>query len=429
MLSCYQQICSAPHHLAIIIFTVRLKNNIHNILLSYQQEMQTELSAILKYWQQHTIDNINGGFWGKINTENIVDAEASKGVVLHSRILWTFSAAYKVTQDETHLQTAHYAFEYLKTNFKDDAYGGVFWSVNYKGKAEETRKQIYGLAFTLYGLSEYYAAAKNDDALSFAKDLFNTIEQYSFDTENNGYHEAFTRNWQPLNDLRLSAKDANASKTMNTHLHVIEAYANLYTVWHDETVKQKTENLLFLFDEYFIDKQTNHLILFFDNEWNEQPDVVSYGHDIEAAWLLLRCAEITGNKDWIAIYQSHAQSIAEAASEGLDADGGLWYEYEPQHNQLIKQKHWWPQAEAMIGYLNAYEVSGKEEYLEKSLQAWKFTQTYLLDKENGEWFWGIDEAYRVMPGEDKAGFWKCPYHNSRACLEVIRRIQSITQEN
>ncbi len=397
-------------------------NGTHNVLSSYQQEMQTELNAILLYWQQHTIDYKHGGFLGKVNNENIADEEAAKGVVLHARILWTFSAEYAVTHDKTHLQTAQRAFDYLLNYFRDGEYGGVYWSVNCKGEKLESRKQIYGLAFVLYGMSEYYPATQNETALQFAKALYSVIEQYSFDKEKNGYREAFARDWQPLQDLRLSVKDANASKTMNTHLHIIEAYANLYKVWQDQTLKQKIENLLYLFDEYFINKQTYHLLLFFDDEWIEQPDVISYGHDIEAAWLLLQCAEIINNKEWISVYQKHAKSIADAASEGLDSDGGLWYEYEPQHNQLIKQKHWWPQAEAMIGFLNAYQVSGNKNYLQQSWNAWKFTQQYILDKENGEWFWGVDEAYRIMPGEDKAGFWKCPYHNARACMEVIKRI-------
>jgi len=402
--------------------------NIQNILQDYRKEMQDELAAILHYWQLYTVDNTNGGFFGKVNNINEPDAAAGKGIVLHARILWTFSAAYSLTNDRDQLAIADRAFNYLISYFKDDEYGGVYWSVDYKGNMLESRKQIYGLAFTIYGLSEYYAAAKNETALSFAKELYNIIEQYSFDKSHNGYLEAFARDWQPLQDLRLSAKDANASKTMNTHLHIIEAYANLYKVWKDEGLEGKIENLLSLFHNHFIDKQSGHLLLFFDGEWNEQPDVTSYGHDIEAAWLLLQCAEIIGDEVWVQTYQRHARTIADAAAEGMDKDGGLWYEYEPKHNQLIKQKHWWPQAEAMIGYFNAWQLTGDIHYLQQSLNAWRFTQQYILDKENGEWFWGVDDAYNIMPGEDKAGFWKCPYHNARACMEIIRRVDSIVEK-
>jgi mannobiose 2-epimerase len=399
--------------------------NIQSILHDYKKEMQDELSAILHYWQHHTVDNNNGGFFGKINNINEPDATAAKGVVLNARILWTFSAAYSFTSNKEHLAIAERALNYLIGYFRDSEYGGVYWSVDYKGNMLENRKQIYGLAFVIYGMSEYYVATKNEVALAFAKELYNIIEQHSFDKKHNGYFEAFARDWQPLEDLRLSAKDANASKTMNTHLHIIEAYANLYKVWKDEGLEEKIENLLSLFHTHFINKQTGHLILFFDDEWNEQPDVISYGHDIEAAWLLLQCAEIIKDDAWIKIYQHHAQTIADTASEGLDKDGGLWYEYEPGHNKLIKQKHWWPQAEAMIGYFNAWQLTGDNNFLQQSLDAWRFTQQYILDKENGEWFWGVDDAYNIMHGEDKAGFWKCPYHNARACMEIIKRVDAL----
>ncbi|MDQ2752017.1 MAG: AGE family epimerase/isomerase [Bacteroidota bacterium] len=397
-------------------------SHIVNKLQQYRQEMKDELSSILHYWQEHTMDETNGGFWGKINNQNIPDVYAPKGVVLNARILWTFSAAYSFTQNKEHLQIAERAFFYLLTYFKDPEYGGVYWSVDYKGTRLENRKQIYGLSFVMYGMSEFYSATQNEAALRFAKELFITIEQHSFDAKQNGYFEAFARDWKSLNDLRLSLKDANASKTANTHLHIVEAYANLYKIWQNQTLKEKIENLLFLFDEYFINKQTNHLTLFFDDEWNEQPDVISYGHDIEAAWLLLQCAETIDNEQWILVYQQHAKSLADAASEGLNKDGGMWYEYEIQHKKIIKQKHWWPQAEAMIGYLNAYQITGDEKYLQHSLNGWKFVQKQILDTHNGEWFWGVDEAYQIMPNEDKAGFWKCPYHNARACMEVIKRI-------
>lgn len=396
-----------------------------SLLVGYQASMHSELQAILRWWQQHAPDNVQGGFWGKISNHNQPQPDADKGVVLHARILWTFSAAVACTHNKAYMGMADRAYHYLVSHFKDNAFGGVYWSVNYKGNMCESRKQVYGLAFTLYGLSQYYAASGNSAALHFAKELYSTIEQHSFDTVHNGYREAFERNWHPLKDQRLSTKDVNASKTMNTHLHIIEAYTSLYKVWKEEEVKEKISNLLFLFDQYFIVKNSGHLLLFFDDAWNLQPDVISYGHDIEAAWLLLQCAEVIGDENWIQVYSRHALSMANAALEGLDKDGGLWYEYEPQHAKLVKQKHWWPQAEAMIGFLNAWQLSGNDKYLHNSISTWAFVEQYLLDKEGGEWFWGVDENYNILRGEDKAGFWKCPYHNARACMEIISRINKI----
>lgn len=207
----------------------------------------------------------------------------------------------------------------------------------------------------------------------------------------------------------------------------IEAYANLYKSWHDKILKSKIEELLFLCDTYFINHQTHHLRLFFDEQWNENIDVISYGHDIEAAWLLLQCAEIIDSEKWIKIFQLHTVAVTNAAMRGLDNDGGLWYEYEINKKHLIKEKHWWPQAEAMIGFFNAFQLTGDEKYLDLSVNSWQFTKQHLIDKENGEWFWGIKEDNSIMPNEDKAGFWKCPYHNSRACMELIARIEILLQ--
>lgn len=390
-----------------------------------QQELHQELINILNYWMHFTPDEVNGGFYGSILHNNKIKADAPKGVVINARILWTFSAAYQLLHNEKYLALAQRAYNYIKQYFIDTEYGGVYWSVDASGNIKESRKQIYGLAFCIYGLSEYYAASKNEAALQYAKELYACIETYSFDAGYKGYTEACTREWQPLHDLRLSAKDANEKKTMNTHLHIIEAYASLYKLWPDEMLKHKIEELLFLFDQYFINHHTGHLRLFFDEQWNEKPGVISYGHDIEAAWLLLQCAEIVQHDCWIKKYKEHAITITNAATKGLDNDGGLWYEYNLTKQELVKEKHWWPQAEAIVGFYNAYQISNDESYLDKALRSWVFIKNHLLDKENGEWFWGITENNSVMKNYDKAGFWKCPYHNSRACLEILKRNEDL----
>jgi mannobiose 2-epimerase len=391
-------------------------------LQQYQHEVTGELHSILRYWMDHAPDKINGGFAGCISNENIVDTNAPKGAVLNGRILWAFSAAFNKFNDVAYLQTATLAFEYIRQYFFDKQYGGVFWTLDAKGNMLDPKKQIYAQAFCLYGLSEYYLASKDEEALQLAIALFEVIEQRSYDPVNKGYFEAFSRDWGEPDDLRLSAKDANEKKTMNTHLHIIEAYANLYKIFPQPALKNKIAGLLELFDVYFINKKTFHLKLFFDEAWKEKPDVISYGHDIEAAWLLQQCAENMQHEKWVKMYQQYAIRIAAAAAEGLDKDGGMWYEFEPGHQTVVKQKHWWVQAEAMVGCMNAYQLTKDESYLRLSIDSWQFIKAHIIDRERGEWFWGVQEDNSIMAGEDKVGLWKCPYHNSRACLEIIQRI-------
>jgi len=392
-------------------------------LEAYSAELQHEFKSILHYWMRYAADPVHGGFYGSIDNYNNVNTEAPKGLVLHARILWTFSAAYNFTTQHEYLAVAENAFHFLRNFFSDPAYGGAYWTVEPGGRPLNDRKQVYGLAFYLYALAEYQRATQQQAVLATAIDLFRLIEAKSFDTRRKGYFEAFARDWQPLSDLRLSPKDANEQKTMNTHLHIIEAYANLYKQWPDDLLRQRIVQLLEVFDEYMIDKESGHLLLFFDEDWQYRPDVISYGHDIEAAWLLQQCATITGDAYWTDKMKEHALRITRAAIEGLDTDGGLWYEYNPASKTLVKEKHWWPQAEAMLGFFNAWEISGNEWYLQASLNSWNFIQQYIRDNKQGEWFWGVQADYTVMQGYDKAGFWKCPYHNSRACMEIIHRIQ------
>lgn len=380
-----------------------------------------ELKNILDYWLNNTLDDKNGGFIGEINHQNLKNFDSEKGSVLNARILWTFSAAYAATADLEYFKTAERAFNFVKNFFHDKDYGGIFWSINPNKTPKDTKNQIYAIAFTIYGLSEFYKISKNNEALELAKNLFIKIEENSRDTINGGYLEAFTRDWKELDDLRLSDKEANEKKTMNTHLHIVEGYANLYQIWPSEKLKDAIVEILHVIQQYFIDKKTYHLKLFFNENWIEKEDVISYGHDIEAAWLLLWCAEVIQNKKLINDYQKTAIAIAEATKEGIDKDGGLWYEYEPKEHKLIQEKHWWPQAELWIGMVNAWQITQKEEYLEIVEKNFEFVEKYILDHKNGEWIWGIYQDYSPIQ-KDKAGFWKCPYHNSRACIELLKRL-------
>ena len=390
-------------------------------LKQLKSELTAELDAILKYWSKNTIDNQNGGFIGQIDFNDHLIANAEKGSVLNARILWSFSASYQVTKNEEHKKLATRAFDFLSQYFYDAEFGGLFWSINADKTPKDTKNQIYALAFAIYGLTEYYVISKDEKALEIAINLYLQIQRHSYDPVNGGYLEAFTREWKPIADLRLSEKDANEKKTMNTHLHIVEAYANLFKVWKDKKLQNVIVELLETIEKHFINTETGHLRLFFNEEWIEKPDVISYGHDIEAAWLLFQCAEISEDKTLITNYKKHAIQMAEVTQEGLDTDGGLWYELDSKSNELIAEKHWWVQAEALIGFYNAYQLTSDEKYLNLVFKNWTFIKEHILDPKNGEWFWGVNSDYSLIE-KDKAGFWKCPYHNSRACLELIHRI-------
>lgn len=391
-------------------------------LLTYREELSRELDDILKYWLKNTPDLKEGGFIGQINEGGQVIAIADKGSVLNARILWSFSAAFNLTGDGFYLKYAESAFKYINSYFIDKQFGGVYWSVNYKGIKQNAKKQIYASAFTIYGFAEYYRATRISSVLDIAISLYETVIEKSLDQENGGYFEAFSETWSPIDDLRLSQKDVNVQKSMNTNLHVLEAFSNLYSIWPDKDLKNHISSLLTNFSDHIIYPGLNCQVLFFDNKWNPKSTTVSYGHDIEASWLLLEAAEIIGETDLIENFKVQALKLASQAMVGLDTDGGLFYEYEPENKMLIGEKHWWVQAEAMVGFFNAWEISNENIFLDASLKCWQFTQKYILDKNRGEWYWGVGADHSPMIGQDKVGIWKCPYHNTRACIELIRRI-------
>ena len=386
-----------------------------------KEKAEKELTNILDFWINESIDEQNGGFIGEINYKGEKNNHSEKGSVLNARILWSFSAAYSLTQNDKYFSAAQRAYQYIAEHFYDKEFGGIFWSINADGTPKDTKNQIYAIAFTIYGLAEFYKISKKEEALELAKKLFKKIEQHSHDKVKKGYLEAFTRDWKEIDDLRLSEKDANEKKTMNTHLHIVEAYANLYLVWKDEELKTAIQEILEVTEEYFIDHENWHLKLFFNENWVEKPDVISYGHDIEAAWLLLWCAEVIEDETLIEHYKEYALEFAKSCIQGIDNDGGLWYEFNPKTNTLISEKHWWPQAELWIGMINAWQISGEEKYFAIAEHNFTFVEKYIVDHEHGEWIWGVDEDYNPIK-KDKIGIWKCPYHNSRACMELMKRL-------
>lgn len=393
----------------------------------YKQEAEAELHRIMEFWKTHAPDEMHGGFIGQMDQEGHVVEGAPKGCILNARILWTFSTAFWHTGKPEFFLLARRAYHYLVDHFYDRDFGGLYWSLDAKGNPLDTRKQIYALAFGIYGLSEYYRVSGEAKALVVCKDLFRWIEKFSFDAVNGGYLEAFSREGGVLDDVRLSPIDRNEPKTMNTHLHVLEAYAGLYRCWPDMLLGARLKALIRVFLDKIIDERSGHMNLFFSTDWKVAAEIVSYGHDIEASWLLFEAAEVLGDEALLEEVAEKALALAHASIEGLQADGSLYHEFDQTGGHYDMHREWWVSAEAMVGFLNAYQRTGEEAYLDKSLGAWRFAQAHLLDLKKGEWFRGVNADYSVMEDQDKVGFWKCPYHNSRACIEVMNRCEKIIE--
>lgn len=389
---------------------------------SLKTELQQELEHILSWWMHAMEDNERGGFYGRMDGMGRLHPEADKSVMLNTRILWTFSAAARPSGNMLYKHEAARAYDYLLQYFWDELEGGVYWMVDCTGQAIQTKKQIDAQAAAIHAFVEYYLLTQSEGSLAQAVELFWLIEHYSRDKQRGGYYESFNRNWRPIEDLHLSEKDAHEDKTINTHLHLLEAYTNLYRAYRNEAVYLALQDLIYCFLERFMHLQTAHLWLFFDKNWNWKSDEISFGHDMECSWLLVEAAEVLGNSDLLKkVKQVAVQLATTTLQEGVDRDGGIFSTANP-HGLLDTNKLWWPQAEAMVGFLTVYQLSGGSSFLAAALQSWNFIKTYLKDSKNGEWFWGVTQGGAPLLTEDKAGFLKAPYHNGRACLEVLQRL-------
>ncbi|MCH5318486.1 MAG: AGE family epimerase/isomerase [Paramuribaculum sp.] len=387
------------------------------------KEMEAHLKQnILPYWINKMTDPA-GGYYGRRDADDTLHADAPRGAIMNARILWTMSAAYRLTGDQNYLQAASHAYDYIVRRFIDPEFGGVFQAVDSKGIPLDTKKQFYALAFMIYGLSEYHRASGDQSALNEAIALFRLIEKHSRDREKGGYFEAMTRDWKPVDDMRLSEKDANSCKTMNTHLHILEAYSALYRVWPDETLREALTSLIVLTLNKIVDSKSGHLGLFFDRDWNREDGDISYGHDIEASWLLLEAAQTLGDTAFFDVVKTATGKIADAALEGRCFDGSMIYERH-RSGSYDNEKHWWVQAENVVGQLYLWKFHGLEGFDDKALQTWEYIKEKIVDNQNGEWYWSRLSDGSVNLKEDKAGYWKCPYHNGRMVMESIRILQN-----
>lgn len=388
-------------------------------LASIKQELE---SNILRFWMDHTIDESKGGFFGFISRDLVVNPEAGKSLVLNTRILWTFATAYRLTENASYLKIADRAYGYVNEHFVDNEYGGLYWMVDAAGQPAEMKKQVYGQAFAIYAFSEYYRATGNEASLQQAIELFHTLERYSYDSQYKGYFEALTREWQETDDNSLSENDLNEKKSMNTHLHVMEGYTNLYRVWKSDELHAKLKELIEITIQHIIHADSAHFILFFDEQWTVKSEHISYGHDIEGSWLLVEAAEVLGDEALLAEAKAIAIRMAEVTlNEGVDVDGGLFNEAGPA-GLIDSDKDWWPQAEAVVGFYNAYQITGEDKYRSAAEKSWQFIENHMVDKEHGEWYWSVKRDGTPSSNIEKVSPWKCPYHNGRACFEMMERL-------
>jgi mannobiose 2-epimerase len=390
------------------------------IVLNKQEAIREVKNNILPFWQSMA-DEENGGFYGETDFYGNPNKTAAKGCILNSRILWTFSAAYRIFGDNTYKTTAQHARDFLSSAFLDKTHGGLYWLVDHSGKALDTRKQFYNLAFGIYALSEHYHATGDKSSLELALALFDAAEQYGLDSAKGGYIEACNREWQSIDDFRLSGKDLNCPKSMNTNLHVLEAYTTLSNVSGNERVRKSLEALLHI----TLDKIVNndwHFNLFFDMDWHSLAKDISYGHDIEGSWLLYEAALAVGDENLVSKVKQTALAIAEIIyTTAIDRkNGGLCSGCDEAGNNHAK-KEWWPQAEAVVGFYNAYELSGEQKYFDVAESIWSYIKNHFVDRSHGEWHNELHLDNTPDTSMPKAGFWKCPYHNARACFEIVGR--------
>ena len=390
----------------------------------WKDELSHELlDNILPFWLTKTIDHQNGGFYGSLTNQLKIDNSVGRSAILNTRILWTFSAAYLYKQDPQYIKIADYAHDYIRQHFIDPLCGGLFWMVDASGQVTNDRKHSYVQAFAIYSLSEYYRACGKEEALREAQDLFALLEKYTYEPKDGGYLEGKACDWSELQDTRLSEREPESSKTMNTLLHVLEAFTALYRVWKDPLLEKRLSELVTIFLDHVIDPQKHHLRLFFNNTWKSSGTLISYGHDIEASWLLQEAANALGQKDLVDKTRQAAVRISQAVyQEGLWPDGSIIYETDGP-GYINRERHWWPAAEGMVGFYNAFQNSGASHFVTASHNCWAFARQYLSDKQYGDWRKVLLEDYQVKPGTYKVGPWECPYHHTRACLEMIKRLE------
>ncbi len=382
------------------------------------REVKKELTEhIVPFWNKLRDDEY-GGFYGQMDNALRLDKKGTKGVILNSRILWFYSSVYRTLGGEDILSNARHAYEFLRDKCVDRQNGGVYWMMNYDGTVNDSMKHTYNQAFAIYALSTYYLACGEKKALDLAFEIFDTVEEKC--TDNIAYMEAFSSDWKLVPNDALSENGLMADKTMNTVLHLIEGYTVLYEASKDKRVEERLRFLLDITEKKIYDKQNHRLKVFFDRVMRVIGDIYSYGHDIEASWLIDRACETLGDEKLISEWRDRNLKIAEKIYNVALENGAMNNERE---NATISRKRiWWVQAESVVGFINAYMHSDDKKYLDAAQTVWEWIKNYQIDKRfGGEWWAEIDFNGEPMTDFTMVNEWKCPYHNGRMCLEVMAR--------
>ncbi|HZH55087.1 MAG TPA: AGE family epimerase/isomerase [Sphingobacteriaceae bacterium] len=396
-----------------ILISEAVKANEEQVTKQLRDEIVQDLTEnILPFWAEHSPDP-SGGFYGTLLFDGTPKPDAEKGGILNARLVWTFSAAYRILEDENYKMLADRAQRYFIDHFVDKEYGGTFLTVKADGSPLAMQKMTYQNAFAIYGLSEHFRATGNKESLRTAIDIYKKMIEYAYDPVNGGFIEAFTREWQMINQ--------GSPKTMNNNLHVLEALTNLYRVWKDPGLQNQLREQIDVMSNKVLDQNTWHERLYLTMDWQNQRDIDSYGHDIEFSWLLVEAAEVLGDETVLEDARRIAVNVAAVQlDQGTDSKGAMMYEKSGDH--LNDNLEWWPQAESVIGFLNAWQISYDRKFLDAAVRTWEWIKIYMIDREYGEWHRNVHPDGTPVKGRVKADQWRCPYHNSRMGFEVMTRI-------
>ena len=391
---------------------------------AFRDEVAADLiDNLLPWWSVKTPDYVNGGFYGRVDMKDSVYTDADKACVLNARILWAYSAAYRVTGDASYLRIANRAKDYCIEYFIDKEFGGAYYSLDYKGEPKNTTKHIYSNSYFLYGLAEYVRVTGDKETLDAAKSIFELFEKHAFDQEANGYFENFSREWEKVQQ-RSGTSDIDR-KTQNTTMQIMLAYTNLYRVWPETRMAERLKNLIELFLDKIIDPDTYHLIYIMDRYWNSISEIESYGHDIELAWLLRDAALALGDPQLLKRVEDVAVKMAEVVEKDIQPDGSLIYERDRATGRVNENRSWWTQTEAIVGYFDAWEISGEEKFLDIAINCWNYSRDHYIDKINGGWFTSVSPDGEISGNKAASSGGVCPYHNGRMSMEIMERVERL----